>query len=460
MIATQLAPRTALLVACKSDLSDLESLVHGMGYVPVSLGGTDLERNVPAAVSICLIDLRENGDALRAVRAVRTQHPLAVIIGIADPERPATSTDAIRAGIFDVLPRPATTRDLEALIVNAREQRALPSIPVSGTETQSGIVAVSSAMRLVMDVVHRAAPGRCGVLICGERGAGREMVARAIHALEPNRRAPFVAVDCTPSAEDVELRLFGLPSRRGGAARERRTLERITSDCALRRAQGGMLFLENVAELPARAQVRLVRILRDREAYVGAGSDVEPVDVRPIAKVEGAVETALEEGRLRVDLYERLALVRIDVPALRQRREDIPLLAAQFLKELCRRDDKPLKTLTRSSLTLLAALPWKGNAPELWGLLERLVAVVPQGLIRLEDVLAHVQLEGSVSPAGFDATLRQARARFERDYIAAVLQHQHGRIAEAAKLLGIQRTNLYRKMRRLNLMHGKSRRDA
>jgi DNA-binding NtrC family response regulator len=147
---------------------------------------------------------------------------------------------------------------------------------------------------------------------------------------------------------------------------------------------------------------------------------------------------------------------------LRQRREDIPVLATHFLKEVCRNGDKPLKTLTRPALTLLAALPWRGNAPELRGLLERLVLLVPQGLIRLEDVLAHTQIEGSPSPSGPDATLKQARARFERDYIAAVLPHQHGRIAEAARVRGIQRTNLYRKMRRLNLMHGKAhgRRDV
>ena len=105
---------------------------------------------------------------------------------------------------------------------------------------------------------------------------------------------------------------------------------------------------------------------------------------------------------------------------------------------------------------MLAALPWRGNAPELRGLLERLILLVPQGLIGLEDVLAHTHLEGTISPTGFDATLKQARARFERDYIGAVLQHHHGRIAEAARVLGIQRTNLYRKMRRLNLMRGTS----
>ena len=158
---------------------------------------------------------------------------------------------------------------------------------------------------------------------------------------------------------------------------------------------------------------------------------------------------------MRPDLYERLSLIRVDVPALRQRREDVPVLATHFLKELCKASGKPVKTLTRPALTLLAALPWRGNALELRTLLERLILLVPGGLIRLEDVLAHTQLEGNVSPTGLDATLRQARAKFERDYIAAVLQHHRGRIADAAKVLGIQRTNLYRKMRRLNLMRPK-----
>jgi len=308
--------------------------------------------------------------------------------------------------------------------------------------------------------VQRAAAGRCGILICGERGSGREMVARAVHSHDPNPQAPFVKVDCSnPSPEDIELQLFGVLSKRT-AAPEGRVLERISDRCSLREAQGGILFLENALELPARAQARLVRVLRDREVAVAGHADPQMLDFRPIASVDGSVESALDEGRIRPDLFERLSLVRIDVPALRQRREDIPVLAMYFLKELCRSHQIPLKTLTRPAITLLSALPWRGNAPELRSLLERLVLLVPQGLIRIEDVLAHTQLEGTLSPSGFDATLRHARARFERDYIAAVLQHQHGRIAEAAKVLGIQRTNLYRKMRRLNLMHGKARRES
>ena len=458
---TQVAAPTALLVANRAEQTDVAVLLRGLGFHAVQVDSADAMNALREPLSLCLIDLRENGDALRIARAVRTQQPQAVVIGIADPGRATASADAIRAGVFDVLPRPPSSRDLEALIANAREQAALAgkAAPIRTAEAPPyGIVGTSPAMRTVMDLVQRAAAGRCGILICGERGTGREMIARAIHAHGVGRNAPFVKVDCSgPTPEDIELQLFGVINKRSGSgAPERRSLERLGKHSRLHDAAEGILFLENATELPARVQARLVRVLRDREVFVGDSREPVALDVRPVASVDGTIDAALDEGRIRTDLHERLSLIRIDVPALRQRREDIPVLATHFLKELCKSNGRPIKTLTRPALTLLAALPWRGNAPELRGLLERLILLVPQGLIRLEDVLAHTQLEGSISPTGFDATLRQARAKFERDYIAAVLQHQHGRIAEAARVLGIQRTNLYRKMRRLNLMRSKT----
>jgi two-component system nitrogen regulation response regulator NtrX len=168
--------------------------------------------------------------------------------------------------------------------------------------------------------------------------------------------------------------------------------------------------------------------------------------------VEPGFETAVDEGRLRRDLYERLSLIRIELPPLRQRREDVPYLANHFLKEICRTGSTPVKTLTRSAVTLLAALPWRGNAPELRALLERLVLLTPHGSIRLEDVLAQVRLDGSEISSGGGTSLREARLRFERDYIAGVVRQHHGRMGEAAAALGIQRTNLYRKLRQLSVL--------
>jgi two-component system, NtrC family, nitrogen regulation response regulator NtrX len=451
----------AVLVAGRSDHAELEALLRTMGYQPVVVSGSEQMASLRDPVSLCLIDLRQNGEALRSARAVRAQHPQSVVIGVADPGRPAAAADAIRAGVFDVLPRPPSARDLEALLANAREQASLASTqpPIGSSEPLTyGVVGTSPAMRLVMDLVQRAAPGRCGMLICGERGTGREMIARAIHMHGTNRNAPFVKVDCSgPTPEDIELQLFGILGKRSVAAgpAERRSLEHVSRTSRLADAAGGILFLENVTEMPARVQGRLVRVLRDREVFVDDGREAIGLDIRPIAAVDASIAAALDEGRMRPDLYERLSLIRVDVPALRQRREDVPVLATHFLKELCKASGKPMKTLTRPALTLLAALPWRGNALELRALLERLILLAPGGLIRLEDVLAHTQLEGSVSPTGLDATLRQARAKFERDYIAAVLQQHRGRIADAARVLGIQRTNLYRKMRRLNLMRPK-----
>jgi DNA-binding NtrC family response regulator len=451
---------TALFFTEHAAEADIEALLEELGYEAIPIGGKDAVLDIGEPVSLCLIDLRENGEALRLARAVRSRHPDAILIGIADPARPHAAAEAIRAGVFDVLPRPPSAGDLRALIANAREQARLAASaqPLRPPESLPyGVVGTSPAMRPVMELVQRAAAGQCSILICGERGSGREMIARAIHAHSPHRDAPFVVVDCSsPDPEDVELQLFGMLVKRGSNAPERRSLERVRRSSRLAEAAGGFLFLENVAEMPARAQARLVRVLRDREIFSEEARERVSLQVRVIASAEPSFNIALEEGRVRPDLYERLSLIRIDVPALRQRREDIPALATHFLKELCHQNNMPLKTLTRPALTLLAALPWRGNVPELKGLLERLILLVPGGLIRLEDVLAHTPLEGSQTPIRLDATLRQARARFESEYIAAVLQHHRGRIADAARALGVQRTNLYRKMRRLNLMRPRS----
>ena len=194
----------------------MEALLRELGFSAVHVDGRDSLRDFPDPVALCLIDLRENGEALRITRAVRAQHPQAIVIGVADPARPYAAAEAIRAGVFDVLPRPAQAGDLRALISNAREQATLAASvqPRSVESPAFGLVGNSPAMRPVMDLVQRGASGRCGILVCGERGSGREMIARAIHAHGPST-APFVQVDCSaPVPEEVELELFGVAIKR------------------------------------------------------------------------------------------------------------------------------------------------------------------------------------------------------------------------------------------------------
>jgi two-component system nitrogen regulation response regulator NtrX len=293
------------------------------------------------------------------------------------------------------------------------------------------------------------------VLVRGEKGTGRRAVSRTIHTLQSSPIGPFVTVDCAAQAtEKLDLELFGTSGRPHRP--ERRDFERVTRASWLHAAQGGTLYLQNLVEAPTRVQARLARVLRDREAVCAETGQIIALDVRPMAGVDAVFDRAVEEGRVRDDLFRRLSEIQIEMPSLRSRREDIPALANYFLRKICASRRLPPKTLSRPALSLLGALPWRGNAVELRTLLESIVAGLAGGRgIGLDDVLAHVRLDGAAGVIANGGTLRQARAHFERDYIVATLDQHRGRISDAAKALGIQRTNLYRKMRALRVNKGR-----
>jgi two-component system nitrogen regulation response regulator NtrX len=349
----------------------------------------------------------------------------------------------------DVFVRPLAGRRVAAAI--DRELGA--EVGERGLENGGqGLYNHSPAMREVSALISRAATVRSGVTIRGEAGSGRQLVARSIHDLQ-RQGAPFVAVDCaTFEADQLDTALFGTrPEHPKG-------LERLSRDSLVHTANTGTLYLKNLDEATTRVQMRLARLLRDREGTLAETDENVVINVRPMAGVEPGVETLVEEGRVRDDLFRRLSAVRIDMPPLRSRREDIPALANFFVRRICAGLRVPPKTLSRPALSLLAALPWRGNADELKTLLESVVTGLAGGRnIGLEDVLGFVRLDGG-SVVVNSGTLRQARLRFEREYIAAVLEQHHGRISEAAKALGIQRTNLYRKMRTLRVGRDRRRR--
>jgi DNA-binding NtrC family response regulator len=312
---------------------------------------------------------------------------------------------------------------------------------------RTSFVANSAAMRGVRDLVRCAGASRHPVLIVGEPGSGRARLARAIHdELQPSR--PFVLVDAGAAAGDLEHHVFGTTSRR---SRPADAPEVIGAGNVLERAAGGTLVLSRVVEMPARAQARLGRILRDGEAQREVDGEMLDLDVRMIATDEPSIDAALADGRLRRDLYERLAHFRIDVPPYRARREDLPQLILQAARAHGDALGTPPKHFTRAALSLLSALPWRGNGDEVASLVGTLTRAVAGPVIDLDDVLAQAPLDGGAAPLTPGQTLRDARARFERDCISAVLQRHQGRIGDAARALGIQRTNLYRKVRQLNV---------
>jgi DNA-binding NtrC family response regulator len=306
-------------------------------------------------------------------------------------------------------------------------------------------------MQAVIVGVNKAAAVQTGVLLCGEAGTGRRMVARELHHLSPGPDAPFVAVDCA-EVEELEATLFGASTTpSNGGPDHRQGLDRISTTSVLCGAVGGTLFLAHLPEMPTRVQARLARILRDGEVTIQEGKRTLPLRVRLIASSEPDWKTAVAEGRIRADLCKRCSASRIDLPPLRNRREDIPLLATAFLEEACAASHLEPKEIDPPAMALLSALPWRGNVREMQALIHSLAAVLPGTFLRLEDLLGSVHLDDSARTFVAAGTLRQAKERFERDYIVAVLERHRGRIGEAARALGIQRPNLYRKMRTLRL---------
>jgi DNA-binding NtrC family response regulator len=297
------------------------------------------------------------------------------------------------------------------------------------------LIGTSAAVRDCAAQVERAAAEDRGVLITAEPGLDAGTVARTIHARSARRTGPFVVLPCDGAAAgDLERALFGTQGR-SGATNE---LELIGPTGALARANGGVLFLSSPHELPAPLQRRLARVLRDGEARMPRRSSAVALDVRVIGSREDSLDAAIRE-----DLARRLPLV-VAVPPLRQRRNDVPAIAEAMLAA---RDQS--RRFTPAALTVLAALPWRRNTAELSRLIERLTTGVTPNPIRQEDVLAEVQLD--LPAARPVLNLREARRQFERDYIAAVLREHEWHMPEAARALGIERANLYRKARQLGI---------
>jgi DNA-binding NtrC family response regulator len=421
------APAPVLLIAADTgEREGLAEMLERRGHTVTRLEQAAQVRATldeqPDTDFVIVLDLARP-EALRFLRArvVRANIP---VICVADRRKPDASSEALRLGIADLVARPVREEDLNAAIGNAREfantaAESRPE-PAPALELPAGSVfGASPAIREVLALVRRIAPSRCNVLVLGERGTGRESVARAVHGQSSRRERPFVKVECA-------------------------TAEPSLPSLATAVAPGSTVYLDDMNELPAAAQRQLLEIVRQRD-----GADA--MDLRFVAGVAPRVDDWVARGDLRPDLIEALGIVRIELPPLRQRTEDIALLATHFLKEACRRNGIPAKAFSRSALTLLAALPWPGNAAELRVLTERLAVLVTRGVVLLEDVLANVRLEGTEALGGRSGTLREARERFERDYVAGVLQQHRGRMGDAAKELGIERTNLYRKIRQLNI---------
>ena len=307
------------------------------------------------------------------------------------------------------------------------------------------LVGQSPAIARAQELVRRAAALNGSVLIIAEPGSAVEPVARELHARSPHPSSAYVAVAC--DARDparVDRQLFGAAS-----ADPQTDLECVSGDSRIAAARGGMLFLQDVTELPAAVQARLARVARDGEVRIDGAAIA--TSLRIVASASPSIDRDVHAHRFRGDLYRRLSTVRIDLPPLRARAEDLPALATRIVEDVCAARGVPARTFTHAALALVGALTWPGNLAELEDAIDRVISDTRDDVIQVEHLLPALQLDRAPTPFSPAGNLREARQRFERDYIAAVLQHHGWRMADAAQTLGIQRPNLYRKARQLGI---------
>ncbi|MGV8042434.1 MAG: sigma-54-dependent transcriptional regulator [Thermoanaerobaculaceae bacterium] len=365
--------------------------------------------------------------------------PVVVVSGAASAE---VAVRAVREGAQDFLEKPLALDRVLVTVANAlalgRMQRRLE---MDG-ETPPMLTGSSPAVMELRRQILLAAPSESRVLITGPNGAGKEVVARLLHRHSRRAAGPWVAVNCAAiPVELIESELFGhLKGSFTGAVESKRG--------KLELADGGTLFLDEVGDMSLLTQAKVLRVLQEScFTRVGGAQEVR-VDVRVVAATNMSLEAEIAAGRFRQDLYFRLNVIPIRVPALAERREDVPLLAAEFMRTLAAAAGAPPKRFSDEALARLQEHRWPGNVRELRNLVERLLIMAPGDEIRGVDVEPHVPARAP-SPRLELLPLKAARERFEREYIESVLASTGGNMSRAARLLGLERSHLYRKLRSL-----------
>lgn len=442
----------------------LERALRQGGLLPETFDHADAALAALAArrPDVLVTDLRMPGtEGLRLLEIARRDHPgLPVIVMTAHSDLDH-AVAAYRGGAFEYLPKPFDIDEAVALVRRA----AAPGAGAAGGAPAPipGILGQATAMQDVFRAIGRLSRSSLSVLVTGESGTGKELVARALHRHSPRANAPFIALNTSAIASELlESELFG---HEKGA---------FTGADAMRRgrfeqADGGTLFLDEIGDMSAALQVRLLRVLAEGEFYRLGGSTPIRVDVRVIAATHQDLDALVKQGRFREDLLHRLNVIRIRVPSLRERPDDIPELLTHYLALAARELGAEPKTLTAEARSRLVAFAWPGNVRQLVNAARRLTVTAPGREIRAEDVPPDLGGEGASPPTAEDwcreleawaarhlagggpPLLDVATARFERTLALAALERVQGRRQEAAKLIGWGRNTLTRKLRELGL---------
>jgi len=385
-----------------------------------------------------------NESGIELLAEIRAASPETTVVMMSGHATIDVAVQATRLGAFDFLEKPIALERLLVLLRNALASQALAAENRRLREPWAvPLIGESPAIRDLLEQIARAGPSPARVLIRGEHGTGKELVARALHESSARRGMPFVAVNCAAIPEELfESELFG--HERGaftGATQSRRG--------RFEEAHGGTLLLDEVADLSARAQTKLLRVLQEDELTRVGGSRGIRVDVRVVAATNRDLAAAVEANAFREDLFFRLAVIPLTVPPLRERREDVALLVEHFLAHLARETGRARRSFSPAAMAALARYDFPGNVRELRNLVERLVIMSPGARIEIDQVEA--VLPAGALDEGETAALSDAVRDFERQQIELALRAEGGHMTRAAARLGLERSHLYKKMRQLGM---------
>jgi two-component system nitrogen regulation response regulator NtrX len=402
------------------------------------LGGSD-------PPDLVLLDIAMPGrDGIAVLEAIREAWPQLPVLMMSGHGTIETAVKATRLGAYDFIEKPLSIDKLLLTIDHALEQERLrqENLRLRGEAIRAReILGHSEPIKSLKAQIDQAAPTNGWVLITGENGTGKELVARQIHIRSQRAEEPFVDVNCAAIPEDlIESELFGHErgAFTGAIARKRGRFEL---------AHRGTLFLDEIADMSLMTQAKILRILQERKFERVGGTESIEVDVRVIAATNKDLPTEIEAGRFREDLFYRLNVIPFHVPSLRERREDIPELVAAFAEEFCIDSRVPPKEITPEAMARLQAQPWPGNVRELRNLVERLVLMTPGRRIEASDVPDASPLGGPALAVPSDGTLEDARRAFEREFLVARLRDHGWNISRTADAIGLARETLSRKVR-------------
>ncbi len=436
----------------------LRKLVSGWGYEisEADDGDTAIQMVHGGPYDLILMDMRMiKVSGLEALAKIKAYNPAIPVIIMTAYSSVDTAVKALKKGAYDYLTKPLDFDELRLAMERAmdhshlKEENRILRETLGSHFDQRNIIGRSPAMVKLLDTVAQVAPTEATVLITGESGSGKELIAGAIHFNSPRKTGPFIKINCAALTETLlESELFGHEKGAFTGAYRRKEGRFLLAD-------GGTLFLDEVSEMSLAMQVKLLRVLQEREITRVGGEDVISVDVRVITATNKALIKEIENGRFREDLYYRLNVVTLDVPPLRERKEDIPLLAQHFLDIFAEKNHKHIKGLTPHAMDRLLRYEWPGNVRELMNAIERAVVLSKGEYLDEEDlpmVLKEKDLQGKWPAAEKDMPGDLPLDEVEKATILKTLEASGGNKSEAARRLGITRRTLHKRLKKYGVM--------